>query len=153
MGLDAEALHAALETTAGAMRVMTTRLNSTQAEVRNLGFIARTFVEKDFAGSTGRGLADWAKAADALAGVLEAASRDPHTYGRAAQAIAAERPRLVSLRTYLERAPEKVSKVPGAVLKPAQRADFLREVGDQARALQALELDLARLAEALPSAG
>jgi len=153
MGLDAEALRAALETTAGSVRVMTANLKRTQAEVQNLGFIARTFVEKDFSGSTGRGLADWAKAADTLAGVLDSASRDPQTYGRAAQAIAAERPRLASLRAYLERAPEKVNKVPGAVLKPAQRADFLREVGDQARALSALEQDLARLAEGLASAG
>lgn len=153
MALDAEALRAALETTAGSVRVMTANLKRTQAEVQNLGFIARTFVEKDFSGSTGRGLAEWAKAADTLAGVLDAASRDPHAHGRAAQAIAAERPRLASLRAYLERAPEKVSKVPGAVLKPAQRADFLREVSDQASALAALEQDLARLAEGLASAG
>ena len=122
------------------------------SKVLNLGFIARTFVEKDFSGSTGRGLADWAKAGDSLAGVLDTASRDPQSYARASQLIASERPRLASLRAFLERAPEKVGKVPGAVLKPAQRADLLREVGDQARALQALEQDLARLAEGLASA-
>lgn len=153
MGLDAEALPAALETTAGSVRVMTAHLKRTQAEVQNLGFIARTFVEKDFSGSTGRGLADWVKAAETLAGVLESASRDPQAYRRASQAIAAERPRLASLRAYLERAPEKVNKVPGAMLKPAQRADFLREVSDQASALAALEQNLARLAESLASAG
>ncbi|HVA91405.1 MAG TPA: hypothetical protein VNL71_16360 [Chloroflexota bacterium] len=153
MGYDTEALRSTLESTAQAVRAMTVRLKRTQAEVQGLGFIARSFVEKDISGSTGRSLADWAKAADTLASVLDAASRDGQAQGRATQAITAERPRLAALRAYLERAPQKVNMVPGGMLKPAQRADFLREVGDQARAIQALEQDLARLAEGLASVG
>ncbi len=153
MRQDAEALRSAMEITAQAVRAMSIRLKRIQGEVQALGFIARSFVEKDISSSTGRSLADWARAADTLASVLDTASRDEQAQGRATQAIAAERPRLAALRAYLERAPQKVGLVPGAVLKPAQRADFLREVGDRTRAIKALEQDLARLAESLASAG
>ena len=153
MGLEDPAVQANLESTLTSVRSLTERLKQTQARVQSLGFIARGFVEKDISGSTGRSLPEWAKAAESLSAMLAAAGNDAQARARAAQAIAAERPRLAALRAYLERAPEKVGKVPGAVLKPAQRADFLREVGDQARAIESLEQQLAELAEALASAG
>lgn len=140
-----------LDATAGSVREMTGRLKYIQTEVQGLGFIARTFVEKDFSSSTGRGLADWARAAEALAVALEAARDNPQARPRAAQTIGAERPRLATLRAYLERAPQKVTMIPGGMLKPAQRADFLREVADQVRAVQEIERQLALLAESLAS--
>ncbi len=80
-------------------------------------------------------------------------SADPTRLGAALALAAAERPRLAALRAYLERAPEKVGKVPGAVLKPAQRAEFLNEMSEQVAAIKSLEQYLARLAAGPTSAG
>ncbi|MGH2387911.1 MAG: hypothetical protein ACRDIE_06860 [Chloroflexota bacterium] len=153
MAIDDDRQRANLEAAAAAVREMTGRLRKTQAQVQRLGFIARGFVEKDVSGSTGRSLADWAKAGDALGAALAAAPADPQSQARAGALLAAERPRLATLRAYLERAPEKVSKVPGAVLKPAQRAEFLQEMSEQVAAVQSLEQHLARIAASLPAAG
>ena len=151
--IEDEEQQANLEAAAAALHEMTGRLRRIQEEVRQLGFIARGFVEKDVSGSTGRSLADWAKAADALGAALGSAISDPSRLGSAQALVAAERPRLATLRAYLQRAPEKVGKVPGAVLKPPQRAKFLNEMSEQAAAVQSLEQRLARLAAGSASAG
>jgi hypothetical protein len=153
MAIEDNRQRADLEATAVEVRELTNRLRMVQGEVRKLGFIARAFVERDISGSTGRSLADWANAADALGTVLAAAASDPQRRAAAGALVAAERPRLATLRAYLERAPEKVNKVPGAVLKPAQRTQFLNEMSDQVAAVQSLEQRLARVAASLPNAG
>ncbi len=152
MAIEDNRQRADLEATAAEVRELTNRLRMVQGEVRKLGFIARAFVERDISSSTGRSLADWANAADALGKVLAAAASDPQRQAAAGALVAAERPRLATLRAYLERAPEKVNKVPGAVLKPAQRIQFLNEMSDQVAAVQSLEQHLARVAASLPNA-
>jgi hypothetical protein len=153
MTIEAEEQQTNLKAAAAALVEMTNRLRRTQAEVQRLGFIARGFVEKDISGSTGRSLAAWATAAEALAAALNSAVSDPTRFGAAQTLVAAERPRLATLRAYLERAPEKVGKVPGAVLKPAQRAEFLNEMSEQVTAVKSLEQYLARLAAGSANAG
>ena len=152
MAIEDDQQRASLEAAVAAVRELTSRLRQVQGEVQRLGFIARAFVERDISSSTGRSLADWTKAADALGSALAAAPADPQSRARAAALVAAERPRLATLRAYLERAPEKVNKVPGAVIKPTQRAQFLKEMSEQVAAVQSLEQHLARVAASLPSA-
>jgi hypothetical protein len=53
----------------------------------------------------------------------------------------------------MEKAPQKLNAVPGAVLKPQQRADVLAELGQQVQALQTLEGQLAAVLQDLPAAG
>jgi hypothetical protein len=153
MAVEDEEQQSNLRAAADSLRVMTNRLRRIQSEVQRLGFFARSFVEKDISGSTGRSLAAWSTAAEVLATALASAVSDPARLGAALSLVAAERPRLATLRAYLERAPEKVGKVPGAVLKPSQRAEVLSEMDGQVAAIKALEQYLARLAAGPANAG
>ncbi len=141
--------------TIAALKTMESNLALTMREVQQLGFIARNFVERDITGATGRNFGAWLSAAAALRANLERVQEAGGSTGvaPARQAIATELPRLRVLRSYLHKAPEKVSKVPGAVLKPAQRTEFLRIVQEQVNALDALESQLVGIDAALSQAG
>jgi hypothetical protein len=153
MAVEDEEQQSNLRAAADSLRIMTDRLRRIQSEVQRLGFFARSFVEKDISSSTGRSLAAWGTAAEALATALASALSDPARLVAALSLVAAERPRLATLRAYLERAPEKVVKVPGAVLKPSQRAEVLSEMDGQVAAIKALEQYLARLTAGPTNAG
>ena len=69
------------------------------------------------------------------------------------QILASELQRPVRLRTYLQKAPDKVNMVPAGVLKPAQRSQFLAAVAEQTAQLGLLEAELAAIAADLAAAG
>src|SRR5579862_51088 len=86
---------------------MEAQLRSTHADVQGLPFLARGFVEGDIKKSTGRGLGDWAIASNRLhQALLPLASAPGADTTQAASLIAAELPRLASLREYLRKAPQ-----------------------------------------------
>ena len=147
----AHALATHVQESVAALADMEQQLEATQAEVTGLGFFARGFVEKDISGATGRGFGDWIKAA----GRLRAALCTIQTASRAesARTIADELPRIAQLRTYLQSAPEKINKVPAAVLKPQQRSEILQHVSKQEAGLGSLETKLQAIAAILTRAG
>lgn len=141
--------------TVAALKRMEGNLELTMREVQQLGFIARSFVERDISSATGRNFGEWRTAAAALRASLEQVQGAGSTtaVAPARRAIATELPRLRVLRTYLQQAPQKAAKVPGAVLKPQQRTEFLRIVQEQASGLDALESQLVSIDAALSQAG
>ncbi len=147
----ANALAALIQEATTALARMEQQLRSTQAQVAGLGFFARGFVEKDIHGATGRSFGDWITAASRLRAVLSAIPAGPPADTK--RAIEAELTRVAVLRQYLQRAPQKINMVPAAVLKPQQRADFLKNVASQDQSLQALETQLQAIADALNTAG
>lgn len=146
-----QARAAAATTTIAAMEQ---QLRETQADLQKLPFFARAFVERDMSSSTGRSFADWLSGAARLRGALAPLAGDPAaTQADAARrAIQDELPRLATLRAYMTKAPEKVNMVPGGMLKPQQRQDFLAHVQQQAQAIQTLEGELAAIGAMLSGA-
>lgn len=143
-----------VEQTLERLQRMEAQLRATQADVQGLPFLARGFVERDISGATGRSLADWAAATNRMYQTLAPLARGTGMGDAgAASLIQAELPRLVALRAYLQKAPEKVNMVPAAILKPQQRAEFLGHVGRQVTELQALDGDLRSIAGMLGSNG
>jgi hypothetical protein len=138
---------AQIEAAVTALSEMEQRLRTTQAEVSGLGFFARGFVEKDISNNTGRSFGDWISATSRLRIALSTAQQGQ--WNDARRSIQDELPRVASLRQYLQRAPQKINMVPAAVLKPQQRADFLRHVSEQEQNLQALETKLRDIFSAL----
>jgi hypothetical protein len=134
---------------------MEQQLRLTQKEVQGLGFLARGFVQRDISSNTGRGYDEWIAAAGRLHATLtRILSGLPAVSSSAdSKTIAEELRRLGTLRAYLEDAPKKVQMVPGAVLKPQQRGEFLGMVAQQVEALKGLEANLAAIERALGSGG
>jgi hypothetical protein len=143
----ADDLAAQIQETVTSLSEMERQLRTTQAEVSGLGFFARGFVEKDIKSNTGRSFGDWITATERLHSALSAAQQGQPA--DALRVIADELPRIALLRQYLQRAPQKINIVPAAVLKPQQRADFLRHVSDQEQSIQALETKLQAISSAL----
>src|SRR5437870_3443104 len=86
--------------TVAALQRMEGDLETTQREVRSLGVIARSFVERDISSSTGRNFGEWLAAAASLrrslSQVLEV--QNDANVAAARRAITAELPRLRTLR-------------------------------------------------------
>jgi hypothetical protein len=146
MTQSADQLAAQIQETVNALSEMEHQLRATQSEVSGLGFFARGFVEKDISSNTGRSFGDWISATTRLRTTLSAAQQGQQADAR--RAIQDELPRIASLRQYLQRAPQKINMVPAAVLKPQQRAEFLRHVSEQEQNLQSLETKLQAIANA-----
>lgn len=136
-----------LEGAVAALSDMEQQLRTIQSKVSGLGFFARGFVEKDIKNATGRSFADWIKAAERVRRLLEHAFDGRRA--EAAVAVTEELPRVAVLRDYLRNAPKKINMVPAAVLKPQERAEFLRHVSLQDASLRALESRLRDIALAL----
>lgn len=129
------------------------QLRKIQAEIKGLPFLARGFVERDISSSSGRNLTEWTVASQKMQQALSRAAQGVDADGRSlAATIAVELPKLASLRNYLSSAPQKVDKVPAAVLRPQQRAQFLEQVQQQVAQIRGLESALGAVAAALPSA-
>jgi hypothetical protein len=150
MTASADALEAQILEATSALAQMEQQLRSTQAQVAGLGFFARGFVEKDIRGATGRSFGDWITAASRLRAVLSSTSKGQQPDAK--RAIEDELIRVAVLREYLQRAPQKINMVPAAVLKPQQRAEFLKSVASQEESLHALETRLRSIAVALSPA-
>jgi hypothetical protein len=144
MAEDTEKLTALISETVAALTDLEGRLHLVQARVSGLGFFARGFVEKDVSGATGRTFGDWVSACERLRGKL-ASARVP-SMGEARALILEELPRVAVFRQYLLRAPQKITMVPTAVLKPQQRGELLDQVERQGESLQRLEALLQRVA-------
>jgi hypothetical protein len=155
MAVDRSVLESQVMATVAALKRMEGDLENTKREVQNLGFIARSFVERDISGATGRNFGEWLSAASNLRASLERVQGEADgAAGTAARAaIATELPRIRSLHTYLESAPQKITKVPGAVLKPQQRTEILNTLQEQDRDLVALESQLLSIDSLLSQAG
>lgn len=134
---------------------MEAHLRAVQQYVQGLGFMARSFVERDITSSTGRGFGEWIAATARLKTSLTSLSSGTHTgaVATARQTLTDELPRLAALRGYLERVPQKIGMVPGAMLKPQQRGEVLAQLDQQAKALQALEEQLTSVFQAFQAAG
>jgi hypothetical protein len=133
---------------------MESQLRTTQADIQGLPFLARGFVERDIKSSTGRSLAEWAATSSRLYQALAPlASGSNEGAGAAATLIRSELPRLATLRTYLQKAPDKINMVPAAMVKPQQRAEFLENVQREVEELQVLEDDLRSITSTLGSDG
>ena len=137
------------------LQTMEGQLRSTQADVQGLPFLARGFVERDISSSTGRSFAEWIATSVRLRQALEplAGTSGAAAPGAIRRTIGDELPRLAKLRAYLQKAPEKVNMVPSGLLKPQQRGQVLGQVQQQVAELQALEGELAAIADRLPGAG
>jgi hypothetical protein len=155
MPVDQSALESQVVATVAALRRMEGDLETTKREVQSLGFIARSFVERDISSATGRNFGEWLSAAVSLRNSLQRLSgtADGASIDAARGAIAAELPRLRTLRAYLQSAPQKAAKVPGAVLKPQQRTEMLNILQEQTRGLVALESQLQSIDSLLSQAG
>lgn len=155
MGEQDTALRQQAQQVVARLQTMEGQLRSTQADVQGLPFLARGFVERDISSSTGRSFADWIATSVRLRQLLEPLAETSGTAapGVVRQTIADELPRLAKLRAYLQQAPEKVNMVPSGLLKPQQRGQVLGQVQQQVAELQALEGELAAIADRLPGAG
>jgi hypothetical protein len=147
MASEPDALAMNLQRAISALVDMELQLRAIQSKVSGLGFFARGFVEKDIKGATGRSFGEWIKAAERIRHVLERALKGSKP--DAAKALREELPRLAVLRKYLADAPKKLNMVPAAVLKPQQRAEFLRHVSLEGASLQELEITMRDISSAL----
>jgi hypothetical protein len=140
-----------LQTAVAALADMELQLRTIQSKVGGLGFFARGFVEKDIKSATGRSFAEWITAAERMRRRLESVASGGND--DVVHAIGDELPRVAVLRTYLRDAPKKLNMVPAAVLKPQQRAEFLRHVSLEDASLQSLELTMRDISANLSSGG
>jgi hypothetical protein len=153
MAETAQTLQEQARTAMQTLTSMEQQLRETHQQVQGLGFIGRGFVERDISSATGRGFGEWIAAAVRLRECLNPVASGSGGATSARQILTDELPRLAALRGYLEKAPQKLNAVPGAVLKPQQRGEVLAQVGQQVQALQTLEGQLAAILQALPAAG
>lgn len=131
---------------------MEQRLRQTQQDVQKLPFLARGFVERELKSATGRSFNDWLAGSTQLRRALSPLLSAGAAAVSARTAIEDELPRLASLRTFLQKVPERANSVPAAILKPAQRAEFVGRVQEQTAGLGQLDSELRALSSLL-SAG
>jgi len=150
MAPTADELEALIRESQTALSEMEQQLRKTQAAVSGLGFFARGFVEKDISSATGRGFDNWI---DAIVRLRDALLDAPAFSPQHLKVLTDELPQVGVLRNYVQSAPQKMGKVPAAVLKPQQRAEFVQRVADQEAELRVLEAKLRSIASAVSQPG
>ena len=142
-------------------------LRDVQEKLATAPFVVRTFASSEVSRGTGQDIAAWTQAVvglmaqvrDAQAAVVRA--RGAGAAGEADRAVmrqvgtrvAAEQPRLEALVGFLQKAPDKITRVPAVLFPAEQRDEVLGAIARQVAAMQGALAAVPDLAASLRTLG
>jgi hypothetical protein len=138
-------------------------LREVQDKLATAPVFVRTFASSEVSRGTGRDIAAWTQAVVGLMAALrdaQAAVVRTRAAGAAGEAdravmrqvgarVAAEQPRLEALVGFMQKAPDKITRVPAALFPPAQRDEVLGAIARQVAAVQSALAAMPDLAASL----
>jgi hypothetical protein len=138
------------------VQALRTGLANFSGELERIPSLFRSMVEKELRQSTSLSIAEWSDVLADLAGRLARlrAAAEQLAHGSTPRGGDAARPAefpalvadLQALHGFLAKIPGRLSMVPSLLLGPRERAEFLGNIADQTRHLEALTIALPRLA-------
>jgi hypothetical protein len=142
-------------------------LRDVQERLATAPVFVRTFASSEVSRSTGQDIAAWtqavvglmatlrdAQAAVARARAAGAATEDDRAVMRQVGArVAAEQPRLEALVGFMQKAPDKITRVPTVLFPAAQRDEVLGAIARQVAAMQSALAAMPDLAASLRTLG
>ena len=142
-------------------------LRDVQEKLGAAPFVVRTFASAEVSRGTGQDLAAWTRAVaelmaqvrDAQAAVVRA--RGAGAAGEADRAVmrqvgtrvAAEQPRLEALVDFMQKAPDKIKRMPAVLFPADQRDEVLGAIAGQVAAMQSALASMPELAASLRTLG
>jgi hypothetical protein len=142
-------------------------LRDVQEKLATAPFVVRTFASAEVSRGTGQDIPAWTRAVaelmaqvrDAQAAVVRArdagaaAEADRAVMRQVGARVAAEQPRLQALVGFMQKAPDKIKKVPAVLFPADQRDEVLRAIAGQVVAMQSALAAMPDLAASLRTLG